>query len=170
MESVQHSQSQLSNVVLTPLWNGELRRRQNRSLSLQMSQDVQDGVELKAESIHLPALVLSQTSPVLQLRLQIITWRLPRPPKHLKDTNKRPQVVFDTVELLHLTSMWIMSSGEVHSLLHQTAYMFGHRSSSVSNSDVCVTRRRFPRVQETFKVIYSITFRSAYVFVQVSSS
>lgn len=170
MESVQHSQSQLSNVVLTPLWNGELRRRQNRSLSLQMSQDVQDGVELKAESIHLPALVLSQTSPVLQLRLQIITWRLPRPPEHLKDTNKRPQVVFDTVELLHLTSMWIMSSGEVHSLLHQTAYMFGHRSSSVSNSDVCVTRRRFPRVQETFKVIYSITFRSAYVFVQVSSS
>lgn len=88
MESVQHSQSQLSNVVLTPLWNGELRRRQDRSLSLQMSQDVQDGVELKAESIHLPALVLSQASPVLQLRLQIITWRLPRPPEHLKDKQK----------------------------------------------------------------------------------
>lgn len=124
MESVQHSQSQLSNVVLTPLWNGELRSRQNRSLSLQMSQDVQDGVELKAESIHLPALVLSQTSPVLQLRLQIITWRLPRPPKHLKDTNKRPQVVFDTVELLHLTSMWIMSSGEVQSSPPNSVYVW----------------------------------------------
>lgn len=113
-----------------------------------MSQDVQDGVELKAESIHLPALVLSQTSPVLQLRLQIITWRLPRPPKHLKDKQK-VQVVFDTAELLHLTSMWIMSSGEVHSLLHHTAYMF--RFSSVFNSDVCMTAEGFPESRRRLK-------------------
>lgn len=58
---------------LTSLGEGGLGdcEGEDQPLSLEMSQDVQDGVELQTESLQLSALVLSQTFPALRLRLLI---------------------------------------------------------------------------------------------------
>lgn len=56
---------------------------EDQPLSLEMSQDVQDGVQLQTESLQLSALVLSQTFPALRLRLLLSIQRLPRPLDHL---------------------------------------------------------------------------------------
>lgn len=55
--------------LLTPLGEGGLggSEGEDHSLSLEMSQDVQDRVQLQTESLQLSALVLSQTLPALHL-------------------------------------------------------------------------------------------------------
>lgn len=52
--------------ALTPLGGG-VRSGEDHSLSLEVSQDVQDGVQLQTESLQLSALVLSHPLPALHL-------------------------------------------------------------------------------------------------------
>lgn len=61
-----------------------LRGGKGHSLSLEVSQDVQDGVQLQTESLQLSALVLSESPPALHLRLLTGLWSFPGASYHLE--------------------------------------------------------------------------------------
>lgn len=109
LASFHHYQHQLSlilmgqNIVCASFYvGGGGCEWEDHPLSLEMSQDVQDGVQLQTESLQLSALVLCQMLPVLHLWLLISIYSLPRPTNHL--SGERQTVT--EVSQCHQVSLW----------------------------------------------------------------
>lgn len=67
-------------------WGGGWRREgEDHPFSLEVSEDVQDGVQLLTKSIQLSSLVLGNTPPALYLRLLVRLKRWPRSINHLPE-------------------------------------------------------------------------------------